>query len=226
MTKLITSYHGQLVLKNITDLPPHITFEQYKKLKISILLYYKDKWTQQRQQIIDRDILFITYLWETGGRVWDVCNIQWRSFDMFSKFLELLIHKRRDKQGNRIKIKMPLSQEIVNDTLLYLRKYNIKDDERIFPFTKQNAWDRVKKYADGINFPKIMKTWKKGKQVESTLHPHLFRHGLAIYLLSQGVSIPIIAARLGHTNQRVTMDFYLKITPEIQQNVLKDIPLR
>lgn len=65
------------------------------------------------------------------------------------------------------------------------------------------------------------------------LHPHMFRHGLAIYLL-YNKNIPgnlesrlkMIAARLGHSSINVTIRYYLVITPELQAWALKDVPMR
>ena len=47
--------------------------------------------------------------------------------------------------------------------------------------------------------------------------PHMFRHGLSIHLLESNVPIPIISARLGHSNILTTPRYYLVITPEVQR---------
>ena len=60
---------------------------------------------------------------------------------------------------------------------------------------------------------------------ESSLHPHMFRHGLAIYLLQHGVSDKIIARRLGHSSAVTTIKYYMVITPEIERDALKGILL-
>jgi integrase/recombinase XerD len=58
------------------------------------------------------------------------------------------------------------------------------------------------------------------------IHPHKFRHGLAIHLLQQGVPIPVISARLGHASVYVTMSLYMKVTPEIQAEMVKHVKWR
>jgi len=57
------------------------------------------------------------------------------------------------------------------------------------------------------------------------LHPHKFRHGLAIHMLNSGVPIPVISARLGHSTTAITQQMYLKITPELQREFMKRVEL-
>ena len=64
-----------------------------------------------------------------------------------------------------------------------------------------------------------------GNKIDLSLHPHMFRHGLAIYLLQHGVSDKIIARRLGHSNALTTIKYYMVITPEIEREALKGILL-
>jgi len=65
------------------------------------------------------------------------------------------------------------------------------------------------------------------------LHPHMLRHGLAIYLMysapmNTDISgrAQLIAARLGHSNINTTLKNYLVITPEVQRFALKDVEWR
>ena len=75
---------------------------------------------------------------------------------------------------------------------------------------RQTAWKKVKCY---------------GNKIGLNLHPHMFRHGLAIYLLLKGVPIQVIARRLGHKNAMTTLQYYVVITPEIEREALKGIIL-
>ncbi|MDI6709065.1 MAG: tyrosine-type recombinase/integrase [Candidatus Thermoplasmatota archaeon] len=84
--------------------------------------------------------------------------------------------------------------------------------DKLLGFTRQHAWKIVKRYAALAGIQDV--------------HPHKFRHGLAIYLLQQGVPIPVISARLGHSNVYITMQLYMKVTPEIQRHFLERVPMR
>jgi molybdate transport system regulatory protein len=44
------------------------------------------------------------------------------------------------------------------------------------------------------------------------LHPHVFRHSRAVELLKAGLSVPEVAAILGHASIQTTM-IYLQIAP-------------
>ena len=53
-----------------------------------------------------------------------------------------------------------------------------------------------------------------------SIHPHLFRNGLATYLLSKGAPMEIIAYRLKHASTRTTAAFYAKVTPDIERQLI------
>ncbi|WP_298275304.1 site-specific integrase [Ferroplasma sp.] len=81
---------------------------------------------------------------------------------------------------------------------------------RFLPFTRQRTWEIVKSY---------------GNKIGLSLYPHMFRHGLAIYLLQHGVSDKIIARRLGHSSAATAIKYYMVINPEIEREALKGILL-
>jgi site-specific recombinase XerD len=89
-----------------------------------------------------------------------------------------------------------------------MRQYNVSG--KFFNFTRQRAWEIVKNY---------------GNKIGLNLHPHMFRHGLAIYLLQHGVSDKIIARRLGHSSALTTIKYYMVITPEVERDALKGVLL-
>lgn len=47
------------------------------------------------------------------------------------------------------------------------------------------------------------------------LHPHMYRHGIAIHMLENGVPIEIISKHLGHKSIETTVNFYAKISHEM-----------
>ena len=157
-------------------------------------------------------------MWETGGRIGDIINVTLKDFE--GRVLNLYTKKRKKN------ISMEISPELYADILTFLRHFKIKEDERIFKMTVQRAWQIIKQYANDIDFPKEIKVWKSGKQVSTTLRPHLFRHGMAINLMNQGVNTAVISARLGHSNVKITQDMYMKVTTEIQALHTKGVEWR
>ena len=193
-------------IKDEHDLPPHISYNEYQSLLNAIdneeYRHYLNK--KLVPLLKARDRLLVMMMWELGGRVSDIINIQTKDVD-FSKKEIVLTVKKRHGYINRVPVSNALLLEISN----FMREFNTGTG-RLFPFTRQRAWEIVKNYGDKIGL---------------SLHPHMFRHGLAIYLLQHGVSDKIIARRLGHSSAATTLKYYLVITPEIEREALKGILL-
>jgi integrase/recombinase XerD len=200
--------NNAIKIKSYDQLPPHITRQQFDMLINQIQYDYSFKKSKKAEYFKSRDLLLLNLLWETGGRVGDIVNVKRSDFDIEGKVLNLRVAKK--KNVNTI----PLSNDIIILYLTYIMqksKYYSKFD-LIFDLTKQRAWQIVRKYGSEIGLNK--------------LHPHMFRHGLAIHLLQRGVPIPIISARLGHASTTTTMNYYLVITPEIQKSFINENTLK
>lgn len=193
-------------IKNENDLPKHITFEQFQKI------YNELKGISQ---------IMWGLLWETGGRITAVLSTKWDDINYNSKELTLLVQKKKKVTT----IKIPLSNAMINDLRNYQLYIKPEPNDFIFDTTKYNrersgsgrltrqgAWGQVNGWG---------RKWLK-----TSIHPHMLRHGLAIYLLGQNVPIPVIAARLGHSNAYITQSAYLVITPELQRQMMAHVPMR
>jgi len=117
------------------------------------------------------------------------------------KALNLRIKKTKIVQ------RINLSDEMVNEIQCFYGDFNREP----FEMTRQNAWFRLGYYS---------------KEMGIEIHPHMFRHGLALYLLSQNVPLPIISYRLGHKNTQTTAQHYLVVTPEIEKQFLQGVNFR
>ena len=200
---IISFTQGQL--KNISELPPHITYEEFNSMLQAVDKHFNQKKeTEKRDYHRDRDKLMLSLMWETGGRIDDICSLKTSDFDFRKRELNLYMKKRRK---NNI---VTLSDRMLFEISEYLRNWQIKD--RLFDLTRQRAWQLIKKYSRIAGIDDV--------------HPHKFRHGLAIYLLQQGVPIPVISARLGHSSVYITMQLYMKVTPEIQRHFMNNVPMR
>lgn len=193
-------------IKDETDLPEHISFNEYESLLNEIAnnpyTHYLNK--ERIPFLKARDMLLIKCMWELGGRISDILNIEAGDIDFQSKLIVLKV-KKRNGFINRI----PVSDDLLLDISNFMRAYP-EIYGRLFKMDRQTAWKKIKRYGDRIGL---------------NLHPHMFRHGLAIYLLMKGVPIQIIARRLGHKNAMTTLHYYVVITPEIEREALKGILL-
>ncbi|MEW6235800.1 MAG: tyrosine-type recombinase/integrase [Candidatus Omnitrophota bacterium] len=100
------------------------------------------------------------------------------------------------------------------DLLLDVSRFvsDFEAEGALFGFNRIRAYKIIREYAESVGLKYI--------------HPHKFRRSLAIHLLQQGAPIPVISARLGHASVYVTMQMYMKVTPEIQAEMVKHVAWR
>lgn len=206
MTNIIPYEYSAIKVKNENDLPYHVTFEQFK-------MVYKE--------LVGLDKLLWGLLWETGGRITAVLSIRWADINFIQKEMRLLVQKKKLPTT----IKIPLSDDVISDLKNYIAF--VKPDIEDYVF-KTDLYHRMKSSIGRLTrqgaYNKI-KSWGKA-YLSINIHPHMLRHGLAIYLLSKNVPIPIISARLGHSNIFITQKNYLVITSDLQRQMTAHVPMR
>ena len=194
-----------LRIKDELELPPHITYNDYMSLlnEVENNEYHRYLNKKLIPYLKDRDKLLMEFMLELGGRISDIISIKTDDIDFNNKIITLTVKKRHGFINN-----IPVSDSLLLDISNFMRKYNVTG--KYFNFTRQRAWEIVQNY---------------GKKLGMDLHPHMFRHGLAIYLLQHGVSDKIIARRLGHSNALTTIKYYMVITAEVEREALKGVLL-
>jgi integrase/recombinase XerD len=194
-----------LKIKDESDLPAHVTYNDYMSLLNEIENNSYSRYLNKKivPYLKDRDKLLMEMMWELGGRISDIIGLTPGDVDFNRKIITLKVKKRHGFINN-----IPVSDSLLLSISNFMRKYNITG--RFFNFTRQRAWEIVMNY---------------GNKIGLKLHPHMFRHGLAIYLLQKGVPDKIIARRLGHSNALITIKYYMVITPEIEREALKGVLL-
>jgi integrase/recombinase XerD len=153
-------------------------------------------------------------------------SLRWKDFDLDSENLIMYV----DKIDSTIKI--PLGKEIIGELKNFRSFVHPNQDDYLFPSkSKSGHVSRIAAYQ-------MIRGWgikylDMPAKPPGNLHPHMFRHGLAIYLLYnadlQGDLVgrlKIIAARLGHATTTITERTYLVVTPDLQRWVLKDVKMR
>ncbi|MFH0903857.1 MAG: tyrosine-type recombinase/integrase, partial [Methanobacteriota archaeon] len=180
-----------LTVRTDKDLPPHITFEQFKKIYHGLAGKFKDQ-------------ILCGLLWETGGRINDVMSLRWKDFDLDRQMLKLFVDKREDT------INIPIGRDMTSDMKNYQSVTHPGKDDYLFPSKSMSGHvSRVAAYKKirswGVKFLGL------DSKPPGNLHPHMFRHGLAIYLLYSadlqgGLEgrLKTIAARLGHKSVAIT----------------------
>lgn len=185
-----------MILKDISELPKHVTLEQVREMR---------KWVHnnERGQVKDTDMLLLNLCFELGGRVTDICQLKSGNVNIQARTVHLYMRK-----VNRNAV-ITISDALALQIELFLERYP-KRKGAMLGFSRQNAWARIKKISQACGM--------KG------IHPHMFRHGLGLYLMGCGTPIPVISARLGHSNVQTTMNLYLKVTEQIQRDHMQNVP--
>ncbi len=207
MDTSIIEYNKSLTtIKGESDLPPHISFNQYKELRH----HHAIKNTSDR--------MLITLLWETGGRISDVLSFRWKNFEGLNSQEPNL---RFTIQKTNKPITIPISGELATEVRSWKQLVVPKSDEDyLFPGkgmfkheTRQSIQKKMKQWGALIMLP--------------NLHAHMFRHGLIVYLfLHLGMHYKLVAARTGHRNPMMIINTYSIVTTEMQREAFKNIAMR
>jgi integrase len=130
--------------------------------------------------------MLLRFMWFTGCRITEAVSVSKNQIDFTNYTITLKWLKSRKYNYRNIPM-----HPILRD-LLQMYTAPMKQEQLIFPITRQRAWQLVKKYMEG--------------------HPHQFRHSFAVNWLRNGQSITTLCQMLGHADIKVTMQ-YLKIVP-------------
>ena len=195
----------------LQDTPDHITLDEFNRLKAALNNRYENlqRKSLRNRFIMERDEMLLNLLWVTGARVTDVLNIKSGDVDTHNQIIHIYVKKRKNKRYP-ISIDSDVSLMIVN----YLNRWNLSGylipnvNDPSKPLDRKSVDHKLKILCDYTGLRKI--------------HAHEFRHGLAMYLLSQGVPMEVISWRLKHSSTKTTMGIYARITPDIERNLIKD----
>lgn len=140
--------------------------------------------------------MLLQFLWMSGLRISEAINLTKGGID-FNKYLMTVKWLKSRKYNYRV---VPIHSRLRE--LLQLYTAAMKQDDKVFPITRQRAWQLTWKYLGG--------------------HPHQLRHSFAVNWLACGGDITILHRILGHSKIQTTME-YLKIIPIDQGKELQKI---
>ena len=143
--------------------------------------------------------MLLVFLWYSGVRITEAVSLRKQDIDFANYVMQVRWLKSR-KYNHRI---VPIHPELRN--LLQLYTAPMKSEDRVFPITRQRAWQITKQYLNGS--------------------PHQLRHSFAVNWLRCGGDIVTLYRVLGHSKIQTTME-YLKIVPIDQGKELIKIQFR
>jgi len=212
-------FGADLLLKERVD---HVELHEVQALKRACdIKYERSKQTENYQWIRDRDKLLIQMLWSTGARVSDVLDMSTLNIKFQEKSLKFIVHKRRSHKistGGTFWHSIPVDMETLGEIMDYIQTWSIKGYLFIAtkhadrPLTRQAVNKKLWEYCDMVGNRKV--------------HPHMFRHGLAMFLISQGMPVEHIAYHLAHSSTAITLKTYARIGFREEQNMIDNLNIR
>lgn len=205
MNELATT-NTNILLQTPTD---HLTLDEYYQLQKAIDAKYKKLPPSVNNQFLrDRNHLLLTTLWTTGARISDVLSFQTNTINYDNRTLTFFVKKRRKMHT------ISINAEYALQFNQFVHKYSLQKEVFVNlgsmkPMARSNVNSLLEELCTIARIRHI--------------NPHLFRHGIATYMLAQGVSLDLIAYRLCHSSVLTTAKYYARITPEIERGLLPDM---
>lgn len=163
--------------------------------------------------------MLISVAWNTALRVKELAGIKVKDFNFVKD--ELIVRKEICKKPRKrlpvdkiIKINEP---EFMNDLQDYIKQMRLNDEDYLFcygddrkPYTTRRLAAIIEEIGNWIDF--------RG------LHPHLFRHARAKWLLSKKTSMKYVQELLRHHDASTTINEYARFTRDEINEEAERIP--
>lgn len=111
----------------------------------------------------------VAVLITTGARVSEVCELQGKDITSDDKYIyfNMRVLKKKNDPHKRITRRVPKNKYFISHFLKWVNEYNsINRDDPIFSYDRK-------------------KVWRKLKEANPEIHPHMFRHTLATWMLQK-----------------------------------------
>lgn len=212
---------SDVVLKKPVD---YLTREELDTLKRACLITYeRSKKTENDEWIKDRDSLLLSLMWVTGGRIADCLTFSDYNMNIKERTITFTVKKRKVRDYKYEDPKpfvhtVSLDNETLFEVLDYTREWEIKGllfasrRKSNKSLTRQAINKKLNEYSDLVGIRHI--------------HPHMFRHGLAMFLQSQGMPIEVISFRLAHSSTRITLETYARMSASQERSIIESLGVR
>ncbi len=181
--------------KKQTKLPRFIYPDEIKQLLSSI---------KQETPLGKRNHLILEFLYGTGVRVSELCNIKLKDIDYFRDVVK--IHGK-GKKDRYVPMHKSLIEEIT-DYVLTTRKNLLKQKQTNYLFLNYRGEPLTSR---GVR--KIIDKVLNDAQMHLNISPHTLRHTFATHLLNNGADLRSVQELLGHKNLSSTQ-IYTKVSKE------------
>jgi integrase len=216
MKSLVPLGNSDLLLQEQVD---HIILEEMEAVKRACEIQFeKRKKTLNREWMRDRDMLLITMLWVTGGRVSDVLMMCSDKLSFKDNKITFVVKKRKSKKKKAAGVfwhEVTLDPATLGEIADYVNKWHIRGYlfpsrmKATKPMTRQRVNEKIDELTEIIGM--------------RHLHPHQWRHGLAMHLQRQGVPIEVISFHLAHSGTSITLSTYARMSASQEKSMLETL---
>lgn len=170
-----------------------------------------------------RDSFIMLFMYQTGARVAELVNIRLCDLQLDDSSI-VTIHGK----GSKVR-KVPLRTQLVVHLKKYIHHFHKDADKystdylfytihnhRHTKMTEDNVRRLTQKYGEMAR--------KVDPSFPKNIHPHLFRHSIAMHLYQNGVNLNMVSEWLGHTFLETTLIYAYADTEHKRKAIEKAIP--
>ena len=170
-----------------------------------------------------RDSFLLLFLYQTGARVQELVDIRICDLALDGRNVAAL-HGKGSKTRS-----IPLRKKLVEHLEKYLKMFhsnvNRYSTETLFYSIHKNEHTRMTE----DNVRKLVKEYgkqarEKEPSIPKNVHPHMFRHSIAMHLYQNGVALPLVSQWLGHSRLETTLIYAYADTEQKREAIEKAIP--
>lgn len=170
-----------------------------------------------------RDSFLLLFLYQTGARVQELVNIRICDLSLDTRNVATLHGK-----GSKTRC-IPMREKLVEHLNNYLKMFhpgvNMYSNDTLFYSVHAHKHTRMTE----DNVRKLIKNYgiqarAKEPTMPEKVHPHMFRHSIAMHLYQSGVPLPLISQWLGHSRLETTLVYAYADTEQKRKAIESAIP--
>lgn len=207
-------------IKEIPRATEEITPVEYLTIdQINLIIEQPDTKTEKGL----RDSFLMLFMYQTGARVAELVSVRLCDLQL-DDIAIVTIHGK----GSKVR-KVPMRKLLVEHLKKYIQRFHKNagkySTDYLFytthnhehtKMTEDNVRRLTQKYGDMAR--------KTDPSIPKSIHPHLFRHSIAMHLYQNGMKLTLISEWLGHTFLETTLIYAYADTEHKRKEIEKAIP--
>ena len=176
-----------------------------------------------------RDFFLMLFLYQTGARVQELLDI--RLCDIQAGRVFVVTLRGKGSKSRSVPLRNKTTKHLEEYVKVFHPSESLYSDQYLFYVIRNGANKRMTE--DNVRY--LVQEYGKAArlaccEVPEKVHPHLFRHSLAMHLYQSGVDLTLVSQWLGHANLKTTL-IYARADTELKRKAIEkavpeDSPLK